>query len=141
MKRMLLLGFALAMLLVSHVASDRADAARNAKRDPNDLVYLPEGRILRMLSLGHPSLVADLVWLQAIQYYGEQRLTTRNYDQTARFFSAIYDLDPTFMSATRFGWSCSARFSSARADSGSPASCERMSAPKRVADMNVGSRS
>lgn len=103
MKRAALVVFALAALVFSHVCSERADAAKNAAADPDELMYLPEGRILRLLSCGHPNLVADLVWLQAIQYYGEQRLTTRNYDQTARFFTAIYDLDPTFMSATRFG--------------------------------------
>jgi tetratricopeptide (TPR) repeat protein len=66
-------------------------------------MYLPEGRILRALSLGHTNLLADFVWLRAIQYYGEQRLTTRNYDQAERLFNVIYDLDPTFLEATRFG--------------------------------------
>jgi len=103
MTRAALLVLALAALGASHVSSERAEAARNARSDPDELMYLPEGRILRLLSMGHPNFLADLVWLQAIQYYGEQRLTTRNYDQTARLFTAIYDLDPTFMSATRFG--------------------------------------
>jgi len=98
-----LLAVALAALLASHASSRRAEAAKNAESDPDELRYLPEGRILRIASLGHSKLLADLVWLQAIQYYGEQRLTTRNYEQTARFFNAIYDLDPSFMAATRFG--------------------------------------
>ncbi|MBZ0269231.1 hypothetical protein K8I85_13840 [bacterium] len=103
MRRAVLLAVALAALLASHGSSRRAEAAKNADADPDELRYLPEGRILRIASLGHSKLLADLVWLQAIQYYGEQRLTTRNYEQTARFFNAIYDLDPTFMAATRFG--------------------------------------
>lgn len=102
-RRALLLAVALAALVASHGSSRRAEAAKNAEADPDELRYLPEGRILRIAALGHSKLLADLVWLQAIQYYGEQRLTTRNYEQTARFFNAIYDLDPTFMAATRFG--------------------------------------
>lgn len=98
-----LLGAALIALLGAHLLGERADAAKNASLDPDELLYLPEGRLLRVASLGHPNLLADAVWLRAIQYYGEQRLTTRNYDQTERLFTAIYDLDPTFVGATRFG--------------------------------------
>jgi tetratricopeptide (TPR) repeat protein len=119
-RRALLLVVALAALVASHGSSRRAEAAKNAEADPDELRYLPEGRILRIASLGHSKLVADLVWLQAIQYYGEQRLTTRNYEQTARFFDAIYDLDPTFMAATRFGALILSQ------DAGDPASALRL---------------
>ena len=101
--RLLGLGAALVLLSAAHVAGERAGAAKNAAADPDELLYLPEGRILRSLSLGHRNLLADVVWLQAIQYYGEQRLTTRNYEQAERLFRVIHDLDPTFKGATRFG--------------------------------------
>jgi len=103
MRQLALAAMAAIALLGSHLCSERAAAAKNATADPDALRYLPEGRILKIVSLGHSNLLADLVWLQAIQYYGEQRLTTRNYDQTERFFTAIYDLDSSFMPATRFG--------------------------------------
>jgi tetratricopeptide (TPR) repeat protein len=94
---------ALVLLGGAYAVGDLADAGKNVRRDPDELMYLPPGQILRALSLGHTNLMADLVWLRTIQYYGEQRLTTRNYDQAERLFQVIYRLDPTFLGATRFG--------------------------------------
>jgi tetratricopeptide (TPR) repeat protein len=95
----------IAVLLVAaaRAAAERAARAQNATSDPYALMYLPEGRILRAASLGHRSFLADLVWMRTIQYYGEQRLTTHNYDEAERLFQVIYDLDPRFKGATRFG--------------------------------------
>jgi tetratricopeptide (TPR) repeat protein len=103
MRNALLLATALAVLTGAHLSGERADAEKNAHRDPDELMYLPEGRMLRAASLGNTNLMADLIWLRSIQYYGEQRMTTRNYDQAERLFQVIYDLDPRFMGATRFG--------------------------------------
>jgi tetratricopeptide (TPR) repeat protein len=96
-------GAVLAMLAAAYGAGRSAASAQNASGDPYELMYLPEGKILRAASLGHRSFLADIVWLRTIQYYGEQRLTTRNYDQAERLFQVIYDLAPTFKGATRFG--------------------------------------
>lgn len=94
---------ALGLLAAAHATGERAAAAQNASGNPFELMYLPEGKLLRVASLGYRSFLADLVWLRTIQYYGEQRLTTRNYDQAERLFQVIYDLDPHFKGATRFG--------------------------------------
>ena len=91
------------LLLGAYATGERAESAQNASGDPYELMYLPEGRVLRAASLGNRSFLADLVWLRTIQYYGEQRLTTRNYDEAERLFQVIYDLAPTFKGATRFG--------------------------------------
>lgn len=91
------------LLAGAYGAGHQAARAQNASGDPYELMYLPEGRVLRAASLGNRSFLADLVWLRTIQYYGEQRLTTRNYDQAERLFQVIYDLAPTFKGATRFG--------------------------------------
>lgn len=87
----------------AHFVGENARAAQTHGEYDEDLMYLPEGRVLRMVSLGHRSFVADMVWLAAIQYYGDQRLTEQRYDQAERLFRAIYDLDPEFKGATRFG--------------------------------------
>jgi len=98
-----LLALALTSGAAAHVMGERAGAAKNASADPDRLLYLPEGRILRMASLGHRNMMADLVWLRTIQYYGEQKLSGRNYDEAERLFQVIYDLDDNFKGATRFG--------------------------------------
>jgi len=94
---------ALALGIAAHLVGEAAGAMRTRAGADDELLYLPEGRILRMAALGHRNFLADLVWLAAIQYYGEQRLTVQTYDQAERLFQAIYDLDPHFKGATRFG--------------------------------------
>lgn len=94
---------ALVLGAAAHLVGEAAGAARTRASGADELLYLPEGRILRMAALGHRSFLADLVWLAAIQYYGEQRLNAQTYEQAERLFHAIYDLDPHFKGATRFG--------------------------------------
>ena len=103
MLRAPLLAAAAVLAVLAHGEGERAGEAQNSGRDPDQLMYLPEGQYLKMASLGHRNFVADLIWLRAIQYYGEQRLTTRNYDEAERLFQVIYDLDSYFKGATRFG--------------------------------------
>ncbi len=91
------------LIAAGRTAAERAARTQNVAGDPYALMYLPEGRVLRVASLGNRNFLADLVWLRTIQYYGEQRLTTRNYDQAERLFQEIYDLDPNIKGATRFG--------------------------------------
>jgi tetratricopeptide (TPR) repeat protein len=94
---------ALVLGLLAHIVSERTRSEQLASRDPNELMYLPESRVLKAASLGFSNLFADIIWLRAIQYYGEHRLTDRNYPQAERLFRTIYDLDPAFKGATRFG--------------------------------------
>ncbi|HMB70707.1 MAG TPA: hypothetical protein VKU85_15440, partial [bacterium] len=103
MRHGLAVAVALALGFTAHVVGENARAAQIEGDFDDDFLYLPEGRILRMASLGHRAFVADLVWLAAIQYYGEQRITGQRYEQAERLFQVIYDLDPQFMRATRFG--------------------------------------
>jgi tetratricopeptide (TPR) repeat protein len=104
MKRPLALWASGVLLAISaQLVGERAARAKNAHADPDELMYLPEGSVLSAASLGHRSILADVIWLRAIQYYGEHRLTDRNYDQAERLFHVIYDLDPSFKGATRFG--------------------------------------
>jgi tetratricopeptide (TPR) repeat protein len=103
MREGFLLVAAVALGGAAHVMAENAGAAKNARDDPDRLMYLPEGRILRMASLGHRKMLADLIWLRTIQYYGEQKLSGRNYDEAERLFQVIYDLDGSFHGATRFG--------------------------------------
>lgn len=67
-------------------------------------VFVPPGSLLSVLSLGHQRLVADLLWLQAIQYYGDKLIRrTNQMPNLAPFFQAITDLDPAFERAYSFG--------------------------------------
>jgi hypothetical protein len=79
----------------------------NYSRYSNDVVeelmYFPSGRLLGIASLGYDTVLADLLWLRGIQYYGEHRRTDRNYPLAEHVFKTITDLDPAFVDAYRFG--------------------------------------
>lgn len=94
---------ALACGTLANSVGEKARTSRLAKANRDDLMYLPESHVLRAASLGYSNVVADFIWIRAIQYYGEHRLTDRNYPQAERLFQSIYDLDPAFKGATRFG--------------------------------------
>jgi tetratricopeptide (TPR) repeat protein len=68
-----------------------------------ELMYFPSGRMLRVASLGYDTLVADLLWLRGIQYYGEHRRGDQEYPLAEHVFATITDLDPRFIGAYRFG--------------------------------------
>jgi tetratricopeptide (TPR) repeat protein len=75
-----------------------------SRDDPlgRQLLYLPTPEILEVLSLGNRGLVADLLYLWAIQYYSQFRLQEKFlYLETV--FNLITDLDPFYSDAYRIG--------------------------------------
>jgi hypothetical protein len=66
-------------------------------------LYLPSGKFVKQMSLGYREVVADVVWLSAVQYYGDFR--KGNHDLT--YFRGLIDitttLDPHFIFAYLFG--------------------------------------
>ncbi len=69
----------------------------------NDKLYLPSGKFVNELSLGYREVVSDVIWLSAVQYYGDFR--KGNHD--LRYFHGLIDivtgLDPQFEFAFVFG--------------------------------------
>lgn len=66
-------------------------------------LYLPSGKLVEQVSLGYREVVADFVWLSAVQYYGD----FRRGDHDLRYFRGLIDivttLDPHFIFAYVFG--------------------------------------
>jgi len=69
----------------------------------SELMYFPSGVLLKPMALGHPLTLADLLWLRAIQYYGEHRLSDNRFPYAQHIFSTITALDPHFAEAYMFG--------------------------------------
>jgi len=67
------------------------------------LLYLPNGRHLRAMSLGHAPLLADLIYLWAIQYYSEYDTTDRFRYVRHIFGDVIAELDPHYLDAYWLG--------------------------------------
>jgi tetratricopeptide (TPR) repeat protein len=86
----------LAAAAVAHAAR-RLDRARAEDPAGYQVLYLPSGRYLKVASLGFPELLADVVYIWSIQYYG-------NYDSQDRFRylehvygNVISELDPRYV--------------------------------------------
>lgn len=73
------------------------------KRPPHvraeELGYLPKGQYLRLASLGYRQIVADIIWLQAVQHLGARTDTKQGYRWTYHAVDVLTDLDPTFVPA------------------------------------------
>ena len=68
-----------------------------------ELMYFPSGKSLQAATVGYDNLAADLVWLRAIQYYGEHRLTDLKFEYLGHIFDILTTLDPRFLDAYTFG--------------------------------------
>jgi hypothetical protein len=74
----------------------RAGALRAGWPAEADLMYLPTSRTLRLLSLGHTELAADLVAARTNVYYGTQLATKAPQRWLDQYIHTAIDLDPRF---------------------------------------------
>lgn len=63
---------------------------------------LPRPEVARAASLGYRSLVADLYWVGAVNYFGDQRNARISYAQLANYMELVVALDPEFEYAFYF---------------------------------------
>jgi len=81
---------------IALLCQSRANALHDRWPPEADTFYLPPSRILRIASLGHSELAADLIHSRANVYYGTQlhaRLPTK---WLAGYLNRAIDLDPQF---------------------------------------------
>ena len=67
------------------------------------LMYLPDADYLHLASMGYQELVADALWLQAIQVMGERKVSDAAGRWLYRAFDIITTLDPKFVRAYEAG--------------------------------------
>jgi tetratricopeptide (TPR) repeat protein len=103
LRRLLVLALILALAGVAGFA--RAALDRLAEKEPADeeLLYLPNGKHLKIMSLGHANLVADLLYLWAIQYYSDYEREQRHRYVEHVFAEVITELDPHYVDAYWLG--------------------------------------
>lgn len=66
------------------------------------IIYIPSGKYLKHATFGYSSLLADLVFIWAIQYYGDHNIAER-YDNLDHIFSIIAELDPHYLDPYEVG--------------------------------------
>jgi hypothetical protein len=65
-------------------------------KDPGYHLRPPKSSIMKALSLGHETLVADIYWMRAIQYYANMTELGRIPEDLYYLSDFITDLDPNF---------------------------------------------
>jgi tetratricopeptide (TPR) repeat protein len=78
------------------LARERLVDAELAGSGEKELLYLPNGKYLRAVSLGNAPVVADFVYLWAIQYYSDYEREDRYRYVQHVFGDVIGQLDPAF---------------------------------------------
>ncbi len=76
---------------------------QQAEKKFEQLMYLPNGEYLKIASLGYRELIADLLWLQAIQVMGDKKVSDENGRWLYRALDTITTLDPKFVRAYEAG--------------------------------------
>ncbi len=66
------------------------------------VIYIPSGKYLKYVTFGYPSLVADLVFIWAIQYYSTYTIVDR-FAYLEHIFSIIAELDPRYQDPYEIG--------------------------------------
>jgi tetratricopeptide (TPR) repeat protein len=68
-------------------------------RQPGHVGLLPDGKLLRVLSLGFDRFVADLFWLRTVNYIGTESSAKTGYPAAAQLGELVTDIDPHFKTA------------------------------------------
>ena len=80
-----------------HLLQVRIDEQRAVTPKLQRFMYLPQGEYLRVAVLGYEQVVADLLWIQAIQAMGERKVTGEAGHWIYRALDVITTLDPKFV--------------------------------------------
>src|SRR5512139_2342509 len=66
-------------------------------------LYLPSGKFVEQASMGYRELAADMVWFQAVQYYGGYAKSEHDLAYFSGLIDIVNDLDPHFVFPYVFG--------------------------------------
>jgi tetratricopeptide (TPR) repeat protein len=86
-------------LAVAGAGAARRDlvARAHAEAGSKELLYMPNGKYLKAVSMGHAPLAADLIYLWAIQYYADYAQADRARYVEHVFGTVIAELDPNYI--------------------------------------------
>jgi hypothetical protein len=101
MSRRLALPLAGALLALAIFASDVLRASAHERfvsgQRYEDVYYLPPAEWLRVFSLGYDEALADLIWMRALVYFGDEFRHSGRIEYVFEYANAIATLDPHFL--------------------------------------------
>jgi tetratricopeptide (TPR) repeat protein len=102
MKKTAILLFLLVSLVLFAGLKLRTDTVARYQVPGSSIIYIPSGKSLKYVTFGYHSLMADLVYLWAIQYFSDQTIWER-FDYLDHIFSIIAELDPQYLDPYEIG--------------------------------------
>ncbi len=84
-------------LLLAALLQGRIDARAAAQDDVDPMLYLPSGKYLKVAALGFDEILADLIYLWSIQYYGNYAIEDRYLYLEHIYGQVISELDPHYL--------------------------------------------
>jgi tetratricopeptide (TPR) repeat protein len=97
MRVLAVISVVLAMVAAASFSRLHLEEAPGSDLAEKELLYLPNGRYLKIVSLGQASLVADVVYLWAIQFYSDYGREDRYAYLQHIFGEVIPELDPLYV--------------------------------------------
>jgi len=79
------------------------DAYKGSSAYVEEFMLLPDASEIKTASLGYESLVADLLWLKAVQHMGEREISGKGYDWIYKALDTVTTLDPKFIAPYETG--------------------------------------
>ena len=80
----------------------KIDSIPRTRVPGSSIIYIPSGKHLKYASFGHSAMMADLIYLWAIQYYGDYKIPDR-FEYLDHIFSIISELDPHYLDPYEVG--------------------------------------
>jgi tetratricopeptide (TPR) repeat protein len=103
MKKNISLALILLLLALSFAGLKlRIEAIPRKKVPGSSIIYIPSGKYLKMAAFGYASLFADIIYIWAIQYYGNDAIQDR-FAYFTHIFSIISELDPRYVDPYEVG--------------------------------------
>jgi hypothetical protein len=93
---------ALALFAGAVLAQRQVHSARAADAS-EEILYLPNQKLLNHFTGGMKNVVADLLWLRCIQYVGKENKGERKFTWLQQMLDTVVQLDPYFGDAYRYG--------------------------------------
>lgn len=78
LKRVILIGILFILAFGVHWTQKMLDQPRSIHFVDPSPVFLPQGKVLKWLSMGYPSAMADWLWIRTVLYYGRRVIDEDN---------------------------------------------------------------
>ncbi len=103
-------GWKIAIMLLAVVACFAGTVLAQLRLDHHrsadlkeELLYLPNERLLDHFTVGMNSVIANMLWVQCIQYTAQEARGDRGFEWLNHMLQTVVRLDPYFVDAYRYG--------------------------------------